>query len=705
MSTTVTLTEAASYLGVTKTTLRNWDKDGKLTALRNPLNKYRLYNMDDLIKIKHKIPGNMETNNFVETSSQDFDSKAIKQLISRLHSIIRDSDISSNIMERFDELSKLLFLKLYAENADTKLFDLKNTESVDLFTERVKYEYSSLIKKLNLNTPENYSTINLPKQALYQCGTELSKVDISNTAADVKGIAYEDTIKGTFDKSDNQQYFTPYQIVDFIVEMMDEYLHGVVCDPACGTAGFLTKVIEKHNDVSILGLEVDERLSWISTMNILIHGKKDFEVAYLPNGGSLGENAKKYYGTVNAIVTNPPFGSDYTDQDILFNFTLGRGKSSRRRGILFIEQAWNLLCEGGVVAIIIDQSVINAPSGRDVREFILKHFDVLAVVELPDTAFQPYASVSSSILFLRKTHNLTKGLKTFFAKSTKIGRKNNGDDSIVYLDNGESKLDSDLPNILENWKLFKECTSFSTKDYFAVNILDDISNNNDLRLDYTYNHPYRKSSQLSIEKSKYDVYTLAEICDERNESYIPSADSTSTSMLFTGLANIESFTGKATQVITPTASVKSAVKKYEPGDIIFAKMRPSLRKITFVSFENEGYVSSECDVYTVKKINGKPIIEPRLLTAILRSDFVYGQIMGYVTGIGRPRINSKYLRKIRIPVPPKEIQDKICDMLSTSITTVNQLRLKAAALYNTADDMDKKALNDAAKMLVGEKNG
>ena len=81
---------------------------------------------------------------------------------------------------------------------------------------------------------------------------------------------------------------------------------------------------------------------------------------------------------------------------------LGRGRQSRRRGILFIERCWELLRPGGLLAIIIDEGVLNLSHADDVRSYVLQHFDIGAVVSLPESAFQPYASVNASILLMRK---------------------------------------------------------------------------------------------------------------------------------------------------------------------------------------------------------------------------------------------------------------------------------------------------------------
>lgn len=700
MSNNVSLLEAATFLGVSRATLRNWDNDGKLTAIRNPVNGYRMYNLEELISIK-KAMGNTSVSEPVQKDMVD--SKTVKRAVSKLHSIIRDGDANSNIITRFDEISKLLFVKLYAEQNGENIFERIVFENDNMYFERIQEAYSSSVKNAKITIPPTFDRILLPIDTLIKCGNELCKINISSANCDVKGLAYEDTIKGTFDKSDNQQYFTPYQIVNFMVEIMSEYLQGTVCDPACGTAGFLTKVGDVAPLTSLLGLEVDERLAWVSSLNLLIHGNDSFTVRALPNGGSLGNEADSYFGKIDCIITNPPFGSDYTDAGILNKFSLGSGKTSRRRGILFIEQAWRLLRENGTVAIIIDQGVLNAGSNLDVRQFILKHFKILAVIDLPDTAFMPYANVSSSILIMQKAAGKVEQPLTFFAKSQSVGRKSNGDDDIVYSNTGSPSLNSDLPDILTQWK--KHCNEISIQDAncFCANITQNIFNDSSLRLDYVYHHPYRKESLLLLKESNYPLYSLAEICEERNESYIPAADSEATTIMFTGLANIESHTGNIAQVITPAASIKSAVKRYEVGDIVFSKMRPALRKAAVIPFPDGGFVSSECAVLTVRKNETDEfIIDPALLSVLLRSDFVYGQIMGCVTGIGRPRINAKDLRNIKIPIPPKEIQEKALLSVKTTQMSVSQLREKARLLQNEASELEQSAINAVTKIMSGE---
>src|SRR5690606_38473071 len=109
-------------------------------------------------------------------------------------------------------------------------------------------------------------------------------------------------------------------------------------------------------------------------------------------------------------------------------------------------------------------------------------------------------------------------------------------------------------------------------------------------------------------------------------------------------------TGRAVQEPTAANSLKSAVKRYEPGDILFAKMRPNLRKVSLMNFDEGGYASPECMVLRpVLNAEGTPLVDPVTLAALLRSDLIYGQITHLIAGIGRPRLNGSSLKRARIP--------------------------------------------------------
>jgi excisionase family DNA binding protein len=705
----IQLAEAASYLGVSKETLRNWDKAGKLRAVRHPINNYRVYRISDLDEIKSILMGEnsveltlMGTVNKSEQPNNT--AKQVKKIIYRLHSILRDNDGESNIIERFDELTKLLFLKLYVEK-DNDIFSVNGKEDVQSYASRIRVAYSRNVETIHHYVPEKFRELKCSDKTIYDCGVELSKISLSTQDFDIKGLAYEEVIKGTFDKSDNQQFFTPPNIVNFMVSFMQKYLKGKICDPACGTAGFLAEIARRNLLTDkLFGFEIDERLYWVSNVNLLLHGSNDFEICHFDNGGTLGKNADNYQDYFDAIITNPPFGSDFSDVEKLQTYELGGERTSRRRGVLFMERCWYLLKDNGVLAIIIDDGVLNLPSNKDVRNFILDKFDILSIVSLPESAFQPYASVNASILFLKKSSSNEKSQNVFFAKAENVGRKSNGDDDFVYSRNGDYHLNSDFPDILSQWNLVNSGEEINTTEkFFVANVFENLSDTNN-RLDFQFHHPSRKVSQNLLKKSTFPLVQLSELCLERNETYIPSADPENLMIMYTGLANIESFNGVAYQFPTPTASIKSAVKRYEPGDIVFARMRPNLRKIALMNFEEGGYVSPECTVLAVKKdTNGHHLIIPDLLATILRSDIVFGQLLHLVSGVGRPRLNVTDLRKVTLPLVPLEMQYTLKAMYESQLDLVVSMKARAEALMEEAATLEGQSLNELIERMVDSK--
>lgn len=700
MSTHVTLAEASTFLGVSKATLRNWDKAKKLTATRNPCNHYRMYNLDELIQLRDSFSGQKTASTYFPGTTRQ-----LKQSLNKIQSILRDEMPNSNIITQFDEISKLLFLKLNT-NIDIPLFyesGLFESESEDDFARKVQDLYAkSLRTQQGLRIPEGFERIQLSSSVLRKCLEELHDIDFSKLTCDAKGIAYEEILKGTFDKNANQQFFTPYQIVDFMVAAVKPFLKGTVCDPACGTGGFLIKAGAEISTEKTVGLEIDERLAWAAMLNLLSHGVTGFSVDCLKNGGSLGEESFAYFGTADIILTNPPFGSEYSDREILQHFSLGKGRTSRRRGILFIEQAFHLLKDDGVAAIIIDRSVLNSKLNTDVQQFIAEHFEIRAIIDLPETAFMPYASVLSSILILQKSRQV-RNKTVFFARADKIGRKPNGEDDIIYHTNGIKELNSDFDAILTDWNNHLNGKTFQNESLcFVADVRANLQEKSGSRLDYAFHHPFRNESTKILSHSLYKLHALADLCTERNETFIPASDFYTDAILFTGLANIESYTGIASQTLTAAASIKSAVKRYESGDILFAKMRPNLRKVALMNFETGGYASSECIVLSVRKNkNGQFLIAPDLLALILRSDFVYGQIMSLVTGIGRPRINGKDIRAIQIPVPPDEIQKQALFVMQNANETAKKLKEKAAILKDEAETIARASVNNIIKLIAG----
>lgn len=715
----ISLEEAASLLDVTKETLRNWDKSGKLKSSRDPKNNYRQYLLSE---VQALIPASFL--NIVQRAQsktalplggekvQDADSleRNLKRALARVHKVLRDIDGSSSLVERFDEVTKLIFLKLLSEQEKGYVFSPQLEESANSYAARLRRDFQEQAHARSKLFPERFSHLKLSDEALVASANVLSEVVLSSAQHDLKGLAYEEMIRGTFDKGDHQQFFTPQTIVEFVVALMGDKLKGQVCDPAVGTGGFLVEVAKKKGllPLRLLGLEIDDRLAWVAGINLLIHGAGDFQTRCLSSGGTLGPDGAALRGTIDAIITNPPFGSDFNDKKELESYILGKGRTSRRRGVLFIERCLEMLKTGGYLGIVIDEGVLSLPSSADVRELLFSQANLLAVISLPDSAFLPYASVATSVLLLRKTKQPSKEQLTFYARAENVGRKLNGDPDFDYDEFGVPELNNDLLPILESWRHFEKKGTLSGQIdnvYLArPQALISAEPGSDNRLDFRFHHPARLAAENALNSCQYQLSTIGDLCIIRNESFVPSIDFPDQQIPYTGLAHIESRVGVSHQVMVAGNSLKSNVKKYFKGDILFAKMRPALRKVALIDFDEPGFASAECVVITVRK-NSKdePLIDPFMLSVLLRSNYVFGQIIHLIAGIGRPRISLKDLLKIKIPVQSKKHQLTARENFLKMREDYESLRTESRRLAAAAASAELDAIEGVARSFYGVK--
>lgn len=698
MSKQYTIEEAATYLGLTSQTLRNWDKSGKINCIREPGSNYRLFSEDELDSIKSSVKPKVVRPQSNESPQELYKLESntdLKRLISKLHRIVRDLDGRSSIIERFDELTKLLLLYIHSNGTLSPIL-----QDVNTFSERVKNSYTEFLSELAFKTPTPFESIKLNNQCIHSVFEYLSRFDISCISGDLKGLIYEEMIQDIFEKGDNQQFFTPKTVVDFMAKIIASLTSGSICDPASGTGGFLINLAKNsHAFDKYTALEIDERLAWVSGINLELHGCKHYESLCLPNGGSLGTNVDGFRGSFDAIITNPPFGSDYSEQEGLNRLRLGAGKNSRRRGVLFIERCLEFLKEGGYLAIIIDDGVLSHSSNEDVRNLILENSELLAVVSLPVTAFMPYASVEASIFILRKTNNPDQSNQTFYALAENIGKKNNGDEDYIYDSDGSERLNNDLDTILAQWDSYLSGDRIhNSEKCYISNIFDSFSasENHYSRIDYAFHHYSRELVRIAIKEHGNKLVRLADVCQEINEPLVPAKELPDQTIPYTGLANIESNSEAYRQVRTPANSIKSTVKKYKKGDVLFSKMRPNLRKCVAINHDEDGYCSSECVVFRPDT----EVVSGRMLSAILRSDFVFGQIVHLISGIGRPRISIKDLRTIMIPDPINGKGTASLKNYARSMKKVSTLKHKSHELFKQSKDLQNDTTNEMIDELL-----
>lgn len=362
----------------------------------------------------------------------------------------------------FGEFCKIIFVKVRDEKADRKKgepyeFQIKTDEAAPALAKRIKAMYA----EAQQIDPEIFKEpIKIDDGTLKMCVSHLEGINFNATDLDTKGVAFEQFLDGFF-KGDFGQYFTPREIIQFCVEMLAPDNEEYVLDPACGSGGFLLyaldyirhKGLEFHEADSkdhykywhdfaerrLFGIEINDEISRVAKMNMILHDDGHTNVAgadALDKFPVLKEsNSKLKPDTFDIILTNPPFGAmvketekgkAYMEGWELLRYA-GKGsggdegadagagdfkagkksikaKTSIKTEILFCERVWQFLKPGtGRAAIVLPDGILTNSSLQGVRDWLLERFQLLAVVSLPQEAFQHSgAGVKASVVFVRK---------------------------------------------------------------------------------------------------------------------------------------------------------------------------------------------------------------------------------------------------------------------------------------------------------------
>ena len=362
-----------------------------------------------------------------------------------------------NSQKAFAEFNKVIFCKLWDEKKPRKPGQPYEFQIIAESTPRQTAE--NLAKRVRKLYEEGRKAdrdvfaddIALDSMALMTIAGYLQDVHLGRTDMDSRGRAFE-TFLDSYFRGDFGQYFTPRPIVRFVVDALPIGSDSLVLDTSCGSGGFLLHALEKvrreadefypehradadharrhyahwrdfaHN--KLFGVEINDDIARVAKMNMIIHEDGHTNIAaadgLLPPD-KIAERANNpgfSAGKFDFIVTNPPFGAviKQVEKAYLTNYGFGWKEvnwlepESRRvqrpsvkTEILFLEQCRNFLRNGGYLAMVVPDSVLNTSSLQYVRTWTEEAFRIVAVVSMPQTAFKPTdAGVNCSVLFLRK---------------------------------------------------------------------------------------------------------------------------------------------------------------------------------------------------------------------------------------------------------------------------------------------------------------
>ncbi|MGV0814913.1 class I SAM-dependent DNA methyltransferase [Mycolicibacterium boenickei] len=306
---------------------------------------------------------------------------------------------------------------------------------------------------------------------------------------DTNGDLYEYLLSKIASAGVNGQFRTPRHIIELMVKMTAPRPTDEICDPACGTAGFLVAASEyvREQHTSVLtdaaqrkhfhnsmfhGYDFDSTMLRIGSMNMLMHGIESPDIRYrdsLSEGAS--EDAEKY----TLILANPPFAGslDYeaTSKD------LQRVIKTKKTELLFVALFLKLLKPGGRAAVIVPDGVLFGSSAphKELRRTLVEDQKLDGIVKLPSGVFKPYAGVSTAILLFTKTNSGGTENVWFYDVAA---------DGYSLDDKRNPVGANDLPDALSRWFLrdSSELERTRTEQSFCVQKDDIVAQGYDLSL-------------------------------------------------------------------------------------------------------------------------------------------------------------------------------------------------------------------------------
>ena len=361
--------------------------------------------------------------------------------------------------EAFWELLKIIFCKIHDERGSDEIQfyatakeryglngRLKAKRRLDQLFEQVKADFVTIFRENDV--------IELNPEVLAYIASQMQMYSLLESDIDVKGRAYEEIV-GSNLRGDRGEFFTPRNVCQMTVAMLDPGERQLIVDPACGTGGFLITamnyVIEKIREAEtskwgdvdraetairqrvqrvaqsyIVGMDLNPNLVKASKMNMVMNndgagGLFQSNSLKAPATWEDDLRARELFGRVDLLFTNPPFGSKIPidDPTILEAYDLGHAwrynskedkwkrtdavQASQPPEILFIERCVRLLKPGtGRCAIVLPDGILGSPGLGYVREWMLRNTRILASIDLHPDTFQPHVSVQTSVLVLER---------------------------------------------------------------------------------------------------------------------------------------------------------------------------------------------------------------------------------------------------------------------------------------------------------------
>lgn len=349
--------------------------------------------------------------------------------------------------------------------------------------------------------------------------------------SDIRGDVYEYLLSKIAQSGLNGQFRTPRHIIRMMVELMEPAADEMICDPACGTAGFLVAagdyLKEKRRDEiffnrekkdhymnhMFFGYDMDRTMLRIGAMNMMTHGVDNPYIEYRDSLSDQNPDKGKY----SLILANPPFkgslDADTVSADLL------KVCKTKKTELLFIALFLRMLKTGGRCACIVPEGVLFGSSSahKAIRKLLIEDNRLQAVISMPSGVFKPYAGVSTAVLVFTKTEHGGTDKVWFYDMQA---------DGLSLDDKRTPIADNDIPDIVARFKnLAAEEGRERTEKSFLVPKSEIVANDYDLSV-----NKYKKAEYKPVEYAP-----TSEILTELNELELD---------ITAGLAELEDLLGE-----------------------------------------------------------------------------------------------------------------------------------------------------------------
>ncbi len=338
---------------------------------------------------------------------------------------------------------------------------------------------------------------------------------IKNTdSVDAKGDVYEYLLSKISQSGLNGQFRTPRHIIKMMVDMMQPAPEDVICDPACGTSGFLVtagEYLKEHHKEDIFynrqnrehymsqmfhGYDMDRTMLRIGAMNMMTHGVDNPYIEYRDSLSDQNPDKEKY----SLILANPPFKGSL-DYDTV-SVDLLKVCKTKKTELLFLALFLRMLRVGGRCACIVPDGVLFGSSNahKAIRKELIENNQLQAVVSMPSGVFKPYAGVSTAVLVFTKTgHGGTDKVWFYDMRA----------DGFSLDDKRNETNENDIPDIVVRFhNLQGEENRARTEQSFLVDKQEIVDNDYDLSINKYKKTEYVAEQYPSTQELMADLHKL-----------------------------------------------------------------------------------------------------------------------------------------------------------------------------------------------------